>query len=149
MKQKNVLLPPLFIKQGNPETNFFLFNFTFLSFLYLDYDFQKWCGILINFISGSPKWGITDGVRSELILRTAVAITPAHPAHCGLSFSCSCHRTKWKTRKLECEISWCDRLLQLSPKCLSWIPAQLLRFFKEGKEVELWESQFLREVKAS
>lgn len=93
MKQKNVLVPSLFIKQGNPESNIFVFlNFTFLSFIYFDYDFQKWCRILTKFISGSPKWGVTDDVHGELNLRTAVAellviaITPAHPAHCGLNF---------------------------------------------------------------
>lgn len=51
----------------------------------------------------------------------------------AFNFSYFCHRTKGKTRALECsKTSWGSVVLQLPPKCLSGAPAQLLSYIFLG-----------------
>lgn len=96
---------------------FFPLNFTFLSSLHFDSDFQKWSVILTNFISGSPKsrshWCSQCAEPTYYGGRaTGNCQLHLHILHIvAFNFSCSCHRTQWKTRKLECEISWCGVVL--------------------------------------
>lgn len=128
------------IKRWNPETPWFLLNFTFLNSLHFYYDFQKWCVISASFVSGSPKWGVTD-VHSVLNLCSTVA-EPLGIA----DYTCiSCTSRPFifpllatgLSRILEnCsnEISWSGVVLHLPPKFLSGVPDQLLRFFFRGRQ---------------